>query len=250
MKVVLITLFFLGSQVHSQLSVKTVQKSELCNILSKALEGEYSNSLNKIIWKPYEKESVAISKDGYAYTSVDSVISFSTINGDYSLAVLRTNVLYDGIEEQCASCSPTLGMALFKMTEGKTILTSLNRSIRNTGQAGMLPNYSLIDLSPEIKGIYFTEVAFQDMDAYSFVYLINESNVSDMVLEFPNFRMLDYEKSSFQTTEMNVINTTDKDKPHYLLQLDISTFESDLTSETKKVEFTFNGRKYEPSMGL
>ena len=84
MKVVIITLFFLGSHVHSQLSVKTVQKSELCNILSKALEGEYSNSLNKIIWKPYEKENVATSEDGLAYTSVDSVISYSSSNGDYS----------------------------------------------------------------------------------------------------------------------------------------------------------------------
>jgi hypothetical protein len=212
--------------------------------LSQLLNGQYVKSLEKIKWTPYTKENVQTSEDGFAYTTVDSVITYKTNNEEYRLVVFRTNIMHEGMEEQCAGCAPTLGLALFKIIEGKPTLTSLNRSVLNVGQAGMLPDYSIVELSAESKGLLVKEGNFQDSDVYCFLYSLDEANVSNLVFEFPHFRMLNYDKGKHQTSTLTILNNDQE--ANYILQLETNTFVSEKKLSSKKVNYIFNGRRWEP----
>ncbi len=230
------------SGVYSQADKKFDVEVEMLSLLN----GEYVDSIEKIKWVPYPKEIVSTSEDGFAYTAIDSVFSYQSGNEKYVLVVLRTNVIYEGMDEHCASCSPTLGLTLFKLIEGKYTLMSMDRSVCKIGQAGMLPDYSLIDLSAEVKGFLVNEANFQDSDVYSQVYALGESNVSNLVFEYPNFRMLNYEEGKYQNTTLEILTDKLGFDSFYLFELRTETFKSDKLLSKKSTRYSFNGRKWEP----
>jgi hypothetical protein len=213
--------------------------------ISKNLNGTFIDSLNSIKWTPYPKEVVTTSEDGFAYTSIDSVISYSSNNESFKLAVLSTNLVYEGFIYECASCSPSLGLALYKLIDGKFVLSSFNRSILRIGQGGHLPYYSIMDLSQNSKGFLISEDNFMDSDVYSYLFSISETQVSDLLFEYPNFRMTDRESSKYQTTTLSFIKQKKESEELYDLKLDITLFELDKKIGSESISYSFNGRKWE-----
>lgn len=213
--------------------------------MTKNLNGTFVDSLNAIKWTPYPKEVIAISEDGYAYTSIDSVISYTSNSENYKLVVLSTNQVYEGLNSECAGCAPSLGLALYKLVDGKYVLSSFNRSIRQMGQAGHIPPYSIVDISENSKGFLISEDNFMDNDVYTYLFSLYESDVSALTFEFPNFQMTDRASSKYKTSTIS-FNKTKEDDEFYTIQLNVSSFKMDKKLGSESILYSFNGRKWEP----
>ncbi len=215
--------------------------------ISNNLHGTFIDSINAIKWLPYSKEVVVTSEDGYAYTTIDSVISYTANNDFYKLVVLRTNEIYEGFIFECAGCAPTLGLALYKLVEGKYVLTSFDRSVKRMGQGGMLPEYSIVNLSTMSKGFLISESNFQDSDAYTFLFSLYESDISNLLFEFANFRMIDRESSKFKTTTLSFVNQNKETEEFYKIKLEVASFSGDKKLGSESILYSFSGRKWEPT---
>jgi hypothetical protein len=246
-KFLIVFLSLFSSFCIGQSRIPNNYQFQLRNLLIDAFNGEHNIELDKVKWNPYKKEIVATSEDGYAYTAIDSVISFSANNENFILVILRTNVISDGFEEQCSSCKPSLGLALFKDYDSKLELTSFNRSIRNIGQAGLLPDYSIIELSSESKGLLLIEANTQDSDTYSYVYSLDETNVSNLVFEFANYRKIDENQSKYQTSTLNILTEKRNSIENTIFQVVTTSFITDKKIGEKKVNYKFNGVRWEPN---
>jgi len=232
--------FIVYSQNSSEIEINFVKE------ITNNLNGTFIDSLNSIKWTPYPKEVITTSEDGYAYTSIDSVISYTENNDFYKLVVLRTNEIYEGLIFECAGCAPTLGLALYKLVEDKYVLTSFDRSVKHIGQGGMLPEYSIVNLSTMSKGFLISEYNFQDSDVYTFLFSLHETGVSTVLFEFPNFRMTDRELNKYQTTTLSFIKPKNESDELYDLKLDMTLFELDEKIGSESILHSFNGRKWEP----
>jgi hypothetical protein len=213
--------------------------------VAKILDGEYIDSIEKIKWRPYPQEVISKSKDGMVYTSIDSIISFKINSESYKLIILRSIEVLRGIEDQSASNSPTLGLALFIEKASGFELVKINRSIDRIGQAGLLPLYSIINISPSEKAFMITEENFQETTVYCHIYFLSEWCFSRIALEFPVFSLIDFHNYKYHTNQIEVLDKSIGFDGYYNFQINTKTFTEDKLIDSKLNVFKFNGRKWE-----
>jgi hypothetical protein len=120
------------------------------------------NEEETIRWKPYPKELVFTDKSGFATSNVDSVIYFKNNTGNFALVVTRNGNIENKMDVSCASCTVSLGLALFKDTYNYWQLEKFNRNIGSFGYAGSVPNKKIVSISDTENAILFMEEPFQD----------------------------------------------------------------------------------------
>ena len=85
-----------------------------------------------------------------------------------------------------------------------------------------------------------------DSDVYSYILSLSETELSDLLFEFPNFRMTDRESNKYQTTTLSFTKQKKESEELYDLKLDITLLELDKKIGSESISYSFNGKKWEP----
>ncbi len=156
------------------------------NILKLLFNGKINSEYSAIAWKPYPKENVPLSFDNLCYTNVDSILYFN--NEVNALVTLRSVERTEFGENDCASCSPTIGLAFFELENGKWKLLNFNHSVTKLGQGGFVPRKKIVQIG---SNEYVLSLNGEDLAGggiispeYEYWFRLNGSNFSEVAFMY------------------------------------------------------------------
>jgi hypothetical protein len=218
----LFTIFFY-SVTFSQVSAQ-IDKSQFNDekILKSLYVGIYSVNNKNIKWKPLKKELKLVSKDGFCYTNIDTIFNIKIDSSIFAVVLTRTIDYDNGIPNDCAGCSPEIGMSLFIKNEKTWKLLVNKKRIGQIGQAGYLPSEKkIIKTGPNEWALLLVEDAFWD-ESNAHLFSINIEDFSKKILEFKHFSRFGENDNGIIYREINLkIKEENTSRKYYDLNFEI-----------------------------
>jgi len=147
---------------------------------------------NVAIWQPnYSEKSIfPLSEDGLCYTSLDTIIYFSTQHESKALAVFGTIGYWDGEPDYCRACRPLLSIAVFSTNEDSTwILQRFKKDFVFHGSWGEVGKTEVVAVGKDkfalslysggfAQGFTYFRVDYYDMWNFGWIFgsIVEESN--------------------------------------------------------------------------
>ena len=218
----LFTIFFY-SITFSQVSVQ-IDKSQFNDekILKSLYGGTFSTNSKILKWKSLKKEMKLVSKDGFCYTNIDTVFNIKIDSNIYAIVLTRTIDYENGVPNDCAGCSPEIGMSIFINKDQTWKLLVNKKRIGQIGQAGYLPSEKkIIKTGPNKWALLLVEDAFWD-ESNAYLFSINIEDFSKKILEFKHFSRFGENENGIIFREINLnIKDGNTDRKYYDLNFEI-----------------------------
>ncbi len=214
-------------------------QSQIKNILN----GDYIDSLQKIKWKPYTKEQISSSLDGFAYTAIDSVILFEKDNKQFLLVVLRTiEIDLESGMDNGLFAPKTLGLALFIEEKNSWKLINLNRTVARTNCVMDLMPVKLFQISKSDFALslkfWFTAGGGLIAPEYESWFNLSEYEFGQNIFTFYLANSLDNEKVIEKTIEIK--KSADEEFFDFIINTTITSF----SNGNQKIKKLPNERYY------
>jgi hypothetical protein len=132
-------------------------------ILNLLLDGSFDNRLNAQKWKAPRKTLLYTDSNSFSYTTIHTMLDFIQDSLEKKLVITKTLPFSEnGYFDQCAGCSPCIGLAVFVKNENNYLLESFNPMVDIFGQAGMVPSSRIQEIGPNHFAIVFKGDSFGD----------------------------------------------------------------------------------------
>jgi hypothetical protein len=207
------------------------------NILELLLDGTFDVETGYQKWKAPKGTLIPIDGDGYAYTMVDTLLSFNQENKEYQLAVIKSSQRYEwGGFDNGFESAPCIGLALFSEENDNWVLESFNPTVVMLGEQNMIPSMQIKQVGTHSSAIIFTTAIHQDFGEEQWFLL--EKNFP-MFLEYTYAQLTgeDLEKLLFKKVE--IVAPKEKDNAYennHFYDLKVITYEEEYDEKTDKTK--------------
>jgi hypothetical protein len=157
-------LFFLIFKLtgQSNLVIKSADFNSR-GILSFLLDGNFVARIDAQKWKAPRKTLLSTDENSFAFTAIDTILTFTQDSIEKKLVIIKTLPLTDfGYFDQCAGCAPCIGLAVFVKNNDAYLLESFNPMVDLFGQAGMVPSSRIQEIGQNHFAIVFKGEIFWD----------------------------------------------------------------------------------------